>query len=484
MSKRKKDDDIIISLIGGQSQDVTGSITLISILDEFDNRKCILLELGGMQGNNTVLGEYRDNSKMIEEIPYEDIIYTFIAHSHQDHEMLLPTLISHNSNSRVIMSKENLAITKKLLVDSSYIHQKNIQYLKTKGHKVQPLYTDQDTYSVIDRIDTYELNQIHKLDNTISFRLSTNSHVVGANQLELWIKKKSGQIKKITYTSDLGGKINKDFQPFLKDTEIITKSNLMLMESTYGGKPSFTKQDCIEERSKIKNLIQEYVLNKQARAMIPCFSYGRLQNMMCMVYEMFKDIWNMEIPIIVDTKLGNEINDVYETILEGDELKYWQEVKSWKAFKYIKEYPSTIAFLSRREPALIFSSAGMISAGHSTLYAQQLLSCSKDIIMFCGYCSPNTIGGKILNDTQKTVTIDGEVISKKCRIERFNTFSSHAQEDDLINYIKQVNCDKLVLHHGNKECKEALKNKADEELRKINKTTPIICSYKNMQLVL
>jgi len=481
---KKKDNDIIVSLIGGQSQDVTGSATLISYVDENNERKCILCELGLIQGNNTVLGEYRENKKMIENIPYEDINYVFTIHNHIDHTGSLPTLIANNYNGRIMTTYENKEILKKLLVDASYIHQKNIQYLKSKGHKVLPLYTDQDTYSLFDYMDTYEVGVIYKVDDMVSFRYIHNSHVVGATQLELWIKKPSGQIKKILITSDLGSRINKDFQCFLHDTEIVSKANLVLMESTYGGKPSFSKQDCINERKEIKELINEYVLTNKNRCFIPCFSYGRLQNQMCMIYEMFKDTWDMDIPIVVDTKLGNEINDTYDRILEGEELEYWQEVKNWKAFKFIRDYKGSMAFLSKRQSALILSSSGMVSAGHSILYAKQILSCSKDIMIFCGYCSPNTIGGKILNEEQRTVTIEGEVLLKRCRIKRFNTFSSHAQEDDLINYIKSINCDKIILHHGSKECKESLKERAINELRKINKTTPIICSMKDMQIKL
>lgn len=485
MSRRnKKDDDIIVSLVGGQSDDVTGSATLISYLDANNERKCILCELGMIQGNNTILQEYKENKEMLESIDFSNINYVFTAHSHIDHIGNLPYLVAVGYGGRIITTFEQREISKKLLVDCSYIHQKNIFYLKSKGHKVKPLYTDQDTYSLFDYMDMYSIGDVHKLDDNVSFRYSYNSHVVGATQLEIWIKKPSSEIKKILITSDLGSKVNKDFQVFLKDTEIIHKANLVLMESTYGGKPSFSKQDCIDERREIKNIINEYVLGNGNRCFIPCFSFGRLQNTMCMLYEAFKDSWDMEIPIVIDTKLGNAINDTYERILDGEELEYWKKVKEWGAFKYIRDYRGTVAFLSKKQSAVILSSSGMLNAGHSTIYAQQILGCSKDVMIFIGYCSPNTIGGKILNEEQKTVTIDGDVILKRCKIFRFHTFSSHAQENDLINYIKQINCDKIVLHHGGKECKKALKERADKELRAINKTTTVICSYKNMQLKL
>ena len=80
--------------------------------------------------------------------------------------------------------------------------------------------------------------------------------------------------------------------------------------------------------------------------------------------------------------------------------------------------------------------------------------------------------------------IDGSIIKKNCTIKRFNTFSSHAQQQDLVNYIKQINCDKIVLQHGDKECKEELKEKLDDELSKINKTTKVIIANEDLQIKL
>lgn len=484
MSKRKKDNDIIVTLIGGNSEGVTGSATLVNYMGSDGDRKLILCELGGIQGNNTVLGEYRENKKMLENIPVEHINSVFTIHQHMDHCLNLPYLIAKGYTGRIITTYEQKEILKKLTIDGSYIHQKNVFTLKSKGHKVQPLYTDQDAYAIFDIMDIYSVGETHKLDDMVSFRYRNNSHVTGATQLELFIKKPSGQVKKILITSDLGSKVNKEFTPFLKETEIVPKANLVLMESTYGGRPSFSKQDCIDERRQIKKLIQEYVLDNGNRLMIPCFSFQRLQSQMCMIYEFFKDSWDENIPIVVDTKLGNAINDTFEKILEGEELEYWKTVKEWKPFKYIKDYKGTMAFLSKRQSCVILSSSGMISAGHSVLYAESIIDSSKDCLVFCGYCSPNTIGGKILNEEQKTVTIEKVVHQKKCRIVKFNTFSSHAQEDDLIDYIKQLNCDKIVLHHGQNDAKKALKERSDRELREINKTTPVVCSTKNMQIVL
>lgn len=484
-NRDKKNNDIIITSIGGQSEHVTGSMTLVEYKKEDNTRGCILLEMGGIQLNSNILEEYNANKKLLESLPIEKIDYVFVCHSHQDHEMHLPYLETKNSKAKIIMTKENLNITRQLLPDSTFIHSKNIEYLRNKGHKVSPFYTDRECNKVFDRIQTYEEDKIYELEENVSFRFRSNSHTVGATQLELFIKKNSGQKKKIVYTSDLGSTINKDFQYFLEDNYQITKADLLLIESTYGANGrSFTKKECIKEREELEQIINDYVLKNKNNCLIPCFSYGRLQNMMCMIYEKFKDSWNMDIPIVIDTALGNDINLAYDRILKGKALEYWLKVKGWKAFKYIRDYKGTIAFLSKKQNALVLSSSGMINGGHSLIYAKQFLGHSNDIICFCGYCAPNTIGGKILDDNKKTILIEKETLLKKCTIKKFKTFSSHAQQEDLINYILNINCNKIILHHGDEVAKNDLKEKLIEKLSKKGKTAKIECSYRNMKIKL
>lgn len=483
MVKKNKSNDIIVTFCGGQSEGVTGSCISVSY-NTSEGRKVLLIELGGIQGNNTVLGEYNENKRMLENIPIKDATYCIFIHQHCDHTMHLPALSSKGFSGRTIMTSQCLEILKKLIIDSTFIHRKNCEYLRAKGNRVKEFYTEQDAWRVLDTIEIYDVGNLHKLDDYISIRYQNNSHVLGATQLELFIKKPNSEVKKILVTSDLGNNANFKLQPFLKKTKIVPKANLAIFESTYGkGDRDFTYKDCIIERDELKYTIKQFMGNRQS-VLIPCFSFGRLQSMMCWLYEQFKESWDMSIPIVVDTKLGNEINSVYLKILEGEEKEYWREVLSWKAFKYIKEYPSTLAFLNTKSPALVLSSSGMISAGHSTIYAKQFLGSSKSAILFCGYCSPNTIGGKILNENQKTVTIEGSVIMKKCYIKRFNTFSSHATQKDLIEYMKQGNYEKIVLHHGDAEAKEILREKATKELREINKTTTVSCSCMDYQIVL
>lgn len=82
MSKRNKDNDIVVSFVGGSKTNITGSSVLISYPVGDKKHKCIALECGIIQGENKPELEYAMNKKMVENIPVEDIWAVFLMHSH------------------------------------------------------------------------------------------------------------------------------------------------------------------------------------------------------------------------------------------------------------------------------------------------------------------------------------------------------------------------------------------------------------------
>ena len=483
MSKKKKD-EIVVSFLGGQSEYVTGSSVLVSVLNDDDVTRCnVLLELGMIQGEGDIFEDFKANKRMIENIPLKDIDYTFICHAHADHLGNLPCL-SVNDKVKIITTKKNYKIMKPMLLDAVYIHGKTVEYLCGKGHRVKHLYKEPDFWQTYDKIETYEEGEIYELTDKISFRFLPNSHLIGSTQLELFIKKRSGTVKKIVYTSDLGGVLNKENQYFLTEQPMVNKADLLLIESTYGDRAPYTKAEVKKEKEDLFKTIKKYLIGDRKDILIPAFSLGRIQNLMCMLYDEFKDNWDYRYKIVVDTTLGNKINEIYDSILEGEELEYWHRVRAWGVFEYIRDYKSSVAFMSRKQPSLILSSSGMLSAGRAIMWAERVLGESGGLIAFVGYCGNGTTGREIL-DGKEVININGHTVLKRCDIKRYHTFSGHAQRDTLLNYIKQVsdNCT-IILHHGDKGAKEELKRLAEEELRKSCKTNKIIISKKNMQITL
>ena len=266
----------------------------------------------------------------------------------------------------------------------------------------------------------------------------------------------------------------------------INKCNLAIFESTYGENGrSFTKKQADEEMIKFKELIEDTISRKH-RILIPTFSFDRAQSIMTFIYDTFKDNPNFKnVKFIVDSRLLNEINNTYRLILDGEKLDKWNEVMNWKNFIFVEEFKKTEIFASDKDnPAVIISSSGMMSAGHVTTYAKYLLPRQGDVIAFIGYCSPNTIGGKIQRG-DKSILIDNVKVQVRCKVVVFHSFTGHAQQSELIQYMKNINCQQILLHHGSKEARNDLKFNAEEELYMLGTPKKIkIINKKNNQVYL
>lgn len=484
-SNKKHKNKIIITSLGGSTEEVTGSCIAVEYPLDNGYRDLVLIECGAIQ-TNRIQEDYIANKKMIDGIPFNLASNIFVCHSHADHIGNLPSGITRGFGGNVLTSFENEQIMKPMLLDASFIHNKNVMSLNNKGKKYELLYDESDTYTLISKIKSQTVGEIHRVNNNLSYRFTHNNHCVGALQLELFIKKPSGRVIKIFYSSDLGSKLNQKYRPFSEERFDVAKANVSIFESTYGNSArSFTKRDVEEESKSLLDKIRE-VTYRGNRILIPSFAFDRAQSIMTFLYDNFKDDPKFkDVRVIVDSRLLNEINGVYRNILQGEKLDKWNEVMGWKNFTFVTEYKKTeIMALDKDQPAVIIASSGMLSAGHVLTYAKSILPRKQDCICFVGYNSPMTIGGKIQQGA-KSVTIDNMSVPIRCEVNIYKTFTGHAQCSELIQYMKNIHSDMIVLHHGDADAKANLKFKAEEEFLFSDMSKKIkIIDKKNNQIIL
>lgn len=487
MKKKKREDEIVVSCIGNSINGVTGSCWGISYLKNDGTRGLLIIECGLSQEGNTIEQIYSQNKKMLENIG-KDVVksceYLILGHAHIDHTGNIPFFNEDNGfEGKIIASKETIALSKELVKDSAYIHQKNIEYLKSKGKKVKPLYTEKQMYQMFDHMECIEVDRDIKLNDNLTIRLRNNSHVLGSTNITLIITKPNNQKKIIVYSSDLGSKYNKMLSNYLKEQDILKKCNLFISEATYCDKDRQISYDMsINERQEMKEEIKKALLEGK-RILFPTFAFARSQQLLTYFYQWFSnEDWFNEIPVVIDGVLVNNICGIYQKVLEDDDKLLFDKVMQWKNLKINRSYDSTIATLSQRNKGIYITSSGFLQNGRITTYLPQFLEHSKDVIIMTGYCGgEGSLGNNLLDDTQKTLTVDKKVILKKCKILSYKSFSSHISHDELLDLWSQINCDKILVHHSG-EGKNKIIEEAKEYLSKKNKTTKIIpvskCSYQ------
>jgi metallo-beta-lactamase family protein len=485
MAKKSEKNDIIVTLKGSSAVGVTGSCTEVDI--PFIDTK-LLFEIGLCQ-EYSPLENYNANYRIVNSIDVEKTKYIFIGHNHIDHCGLLCALVNRGWKGTIFCTYEVSKIMKHMLEDVVYLHDKECKMLSKNNRKntvYLPFMEEKDIDKTMNLIEVVDYDRTYELEKgIIKFKLLKNNHIVGSCSIELWVRKPNNSVKKIYYTSDLGSTICKNY--YVSNLEISHTNNLTIIESTYGNKTGYTKQDRKNEVKILSDAIKETVLDKKGNILIPVFSLSRLQFMLTLVYEILKDKDEYrEIPVVVDTRLGVSINREYKEILQNEDLELFKEVMGWEQLKQITNYQDTVACCNDDTPKIVLSASGFLASGtHATIYLKKWLGGKNNCVVFCGYCGGNTsLGGRIQDTTTKTIRIDDGICKKNCKVISLKTFSSHIQQSELISMVKQINTEKIILHHGSEDARNVLKERMVEELRNCGKTTSVVVSHKDMQVIL
>ena len=478
----KKNYNIEIEELGGACVGVTGSCTVITYYnEELDERRNIILEMGLIQGEQDVYLQYLDNAKMLQHITREILEktdYIISSHSHIDHVGNLPHANTKNGfNGVIISSHKTLEISKKLIADSVYIHERNIEQIKNgSGKKVKPLYTEQDMHDMFGKMEAVDVGVKIPLNKNVTIQLHTNNHSVGSVGISLWIRKPNNQVKHILYSGDMGSNHNFKYNYFTDKYNLPNKCNVFISEATYWEKErSFNEKIADAQRKEFKDYLMSS-LKQGKRVLICTFAYNRSQQLMQQLYDWFAQDESFTYPIVIDGFLTNKINDTFGNILEGEDRERWNKTMNWSKFKFNREYPSTLATLSVRTSGIYICSSGFLTAGRSITYLQTMLGNSNDCVVSIGYCGEEgSKGWQVFDSEQNTVTIgsgkDKKVIFKRAECKKFSSFSSHIQRDELLKIWANMNCEQIIVHHS--ECDEEFIKEAREYLKDRNKTTKI-----------
>lgn len=478
----KKKNNIKLEVIGGNTTGVTGSCTKIDFLG-----RTILFELGMVQDNSTILENYKENCAILNKIKPKKIEMVIIGHHHCDHIALIPMLFARgNTDVKIITPKDTTCILKEMWSDTAYINEKDCETLNHKGDKsYTPLYTQVEVNAALKNVVEIEIGDIIKIDDNISIRYTPAGHILRSCQTELYIDNGS-HTEKIYFSSDIGNRMIEDRKVFVENFEPITSCRIAFVESTYGRrKGSMTRKDIELDKQKMRTVIEQFCIENKHRVLIPTFSLDRMPFILWELYQLFGQDETFNIPILVDSPLSNRLLDCYSSILDGEAKENFDKMMSWKNIRRIIEPEDSKAAISDKGAKIICASSGMLTAGRSVKWVQSILPNENDCILFIGYASIGTLAKKIKNgSTQKTININGKPYKNKAQLVNLRSYSSHMQHDDLVNYYKNLNCEKIYLCHGDEQARIELKEDLERALSESCKSTRVVIVNKGMKISL
>jgi len=445
----------------GATETVTGSMHLI----ETENNFSILLDCGLYQG----LGQETDVLNRQLHINPSQIDVVLLSHAHIDHSGNLPLLVKQGFLGSIYCTPPTRKVVELLLFDSANIHESEIEYINKEREilnqkPLEPLYNSHDVERCIKHVKTIPYNQEFYLNNTVSFTFTDIGHILGSAAINLKFKHATHKTTYLTYTGDIG----KYDDIILNNPLPFPQADYIICESTYGDRlhkhsPDFDLQ--------LLNIIRKTCIEKKGKLIIPAFSLGRTQELVFILNKLKNKNMLPDINIYIDSPLSTSITNIMKEHMSFFNKSFNQSLLKdsnpfeFENLKYIIDKEESKALTNTKKPCIIIAASGMMDGGRIKHHLIHHISNSKNTILIVGYCTPNSLGGKIKNG-EKSVKIFDEFYDVNAEIEMIEAFSAHADYAEIIKFLScqnKSNVNAIYLVHGDSSAKISFKEKLIKE---------------------
>ena len=438
----------------GAAQTVTGSMHLL----ELGNGKKILMDCGLFQGRRDDAEEI--NRNFLFDPGTIDVV--LLSHAHIDHSGLLPGLWKGGFRGRIYSTHATYGLCSIMLMDSAFIQEKDLKWVNKKRKKKglparKPLYGKADAEGVLDHFIGVGYDAPFTPLPGVEVIYRDAGHILGSASMVLTIQEDGKEVK-IGFTGDVG----RPNRPILRDPQAMDDCDYLICESTYGGK---THDPPESSKERLAEII-EATSAKGGKVIIPAFAVGRTQEIVYSLDQLFNEKRLPNIPIYVDSPLAVNATGVYQThpeCYDSELLEYLltdENAFGFNRLEYVRDVERSKSLNDTKMPMVIISASGMCEAGRILHHLRNNIENPNTTVMMVGYCAQHTLGRRLI-DKNAEVKIFGEKHKLKANIETMNSYSAHADEPELIEFLGHLDkarLKKVFLVHGDLERQTKLKN--------------------------
>lgn len=393
-----------------------GRVTGANFLLETNDATRFLVDCGLFQG-------FEFSEKENETpFPYDpkSINYLFITHAHIDHVGRIPKLVREGFRGTIYSTPTTKALAHLMLEDALRVMQNE--------KKAAPLYEEKDIGEAFSLWQTIPYHESRTIKPNLSVFLKDAGHILGSAMYEFTVED-----RKVVFTGDLGNSPT----PILRDTEAVTDADYLIMESVYGDRNHEPPE---ARRETLKRVILENA-GRKGTLVIPVFSLERTQVILSEIDEMVEQGEIPVMPVFVDSPLASKVTEVYanqsedfndeakKRMADGDGLFHFPRLK------FTLTGSDSAAISGAPDPKIIMAGSGMSNGGRIVRHEKNFLPNPNNTLLLVGYQAPGTIG-RLLAEGEKYVTIDGERVTVRARIESVYGYSSHKDSEHLQEFVE------------------------------------------------
>ncbi len=488
----------------GAVREVTGSMHLLNT-----NVDRILLDCGMFQGRRKTTNEKN------RVLPFDPGILTnmVLSHAHIDHSGRIPLITSNGFTGRVYCTRATADACGYLLPDSAHIQESDAEYLNYKTVRsalsqmrpgkdgritkrdlqeikgllkknkhglnaevinayirrfhlsgVEPLYTTADAEQALTFFEGVPYRTPVTIGKKTICTLYEAGHILGS--AIVMIRAGEGDhARTLCFSGDIG----RYDKPILRDPAsrfdgLGQDVDLMIMESTYGNREH---EPVVDLRPRLKKALNE-TFDRGGCVLIPSFAYGRTQELLYVIHELYDAGEVPRMPVYVDSPLATNITKVFaehpEVYDQEAHEVFLQQGKNPFAFRqvqFIESVEASMALMREQSPHIVISASGMCEAGRILHHLRYKIHNPKNTILIVGYMANHTLGRRILEqgtayeESGRTgdppiVKILNKEYPLNARVVKIGGFSAHGDRNEMLRFLKtsNLNIHRIAVVHG------------------------------------
>jgi metallo-beta-lactamase family protein len=382
-----------------------------------------------------------------------------LTHAHYDHSGLLPLLVSRGFRSSIYSTPATRDLANLILLDSAHIQSKDLEYLRKRAKRQgglavkEPLYSEEDVKRSLQRFVPVSYHRPFKPAEGFQVTFFDAGHILGS---ALALVETDGL--SIGFSGDLGRK----GLPIIRDPEMLPPIDYLVMESTYGNRLHKSMDATLDLLADTINR----TAGRGGKIVVPAFAIERTQEMVFFIHLLHDQKRIPKIPIFVDSPMAVNATTIFRMHQEcfDDETKqafldHADNPFGWSELHYITDKEESQKLNDLRGPAMIISSSGMCENGRILHHLAHTIGDARNTVLIVGFMAENTLGRKIVEKWTR-VPIFGESFALNAEVKVLNSFSGHADYNEIIDYVSRLDKNrlkKIFLVHGEKSAQENLK---------------------------
>ncbi len=391
----------------------------------------VLVDCGMFQGSRSL----QDLNRAPFGFNPRDISAVLLTHAHIDHCGLIPRLVKEGFSGTIYCTAPTIDLLGVSLPDSGRIQEsdamrKSVRNVREGKEPVEPAYTEEDALKSLELCKPIELEKPFTV-NGMTVCYWNAGHILGSGSIDI-----QAEDVRVLFSGDIGP----DQKAFYADPDAPTGFDYVISETTYGDreKPDVT----MDQRRDMLEKIIDRAMERGGDLIIPAFAVERTQELLLDLAVLMNAGRIKRAQVFVDSPMANKVTQIFDKYRSQLQDMADTNIFRHPQFHYVESTEQSMQ-LNNISGAIIMAASGMCDAGRFRHHLKHNLWRPDATVMFVGYQAEGSLGRVILEGAKK-VRINTDEIAVRAEITKVDHYSAHADQKELLNWIKA----RMPVHGG------------------------------------